>query len=359
MKSLRVSAATLFWLFSLPVVAEQPKILEVQLVDGSYCKGMPIHWDSRTAILLNRSGALRWLDVEQIKSHRLQDEVFTPMSTPEARMHLQSEMGQAYETLVAGPYVLAAPVGESARWRDRFLALLAGYHRYFSLRGWSLRQPDFPLVVIVFASRQEFLDYASAHHGALPAQTVGSYFTESNRCILYTQPHTAGIGWSETEATIVHEAVHQLAYNTGMHERLFAHPLWFAEGLATMFEQKSVYDLGIDRSSIGNRIHVAQLETLAPLVSDSALMRREISQLIESDTTFRQNTQRAYALAWGLTFFLSERMPDRYIRLAKLQARRGFGSYSSSERRSDFEAAVGLSLEQMATQLSRFLQNLR
>jgi hypothetical protein len=254
--------------------------------------------------------------------------------------------------------VLAAPAGESARWRDRFLSLLAGYNRYFNVRGWDLRQPDFPLVVIVFASQNEFYQYALAHHGHLPAQAVGSYFTKSNRCILYTQFNSRGFDWTETEATIVHEAVHQLAYNTGMQERLFAHPLWFAEGLATMFERKAVYDLGIDRSSVANRSHPAQLSTLAPSLADSDLMCDEIESLIQSDDLFQNNTQKGYALAWGLTFFLAERMPERYSRLAALQARRRFGTYSAAERQADFDAAVGLTPKEIASQLSRFLQSL-
>ncbi len=44
---------------------------------------------------------------------------------------------------------------------------------------------------------------------------MGYYFPKTNRCVLFeVGGGTASTDWSETERTIVHEAVHQLAYNT-------------------------------------------------------------------------------------------------------------------------------------------------
>src|SRR5207253_9543744 len=37
-------------------------------------------------------------------------------------------------------------------------------------------------------------------------------------------------------ATVIHEATHQIAFNSGMHTRYADNPLWLAEGMAMYFE---------------------------------------------------------------------------------------------------------------------------
>ena len=63
------------------------------------------------------------------------------------------------------------------------------------------------------------------------------------------EPGAAGCGgtqstdWSETERTIVHEAVHQLAYNSTLQRRMADNPYWVSEGLATYFESPDLNSL--------------------------------------------------------------------------------------------------------------------
>ncbi|MCR9294311.1 MAG: DUF1570 domain-containing protein [bacterium] len=339
------------------VYAEPPRVLEVQL-QNSAVHGMPIHWGERSAVLLDTAGAIHWLDMEQVVGHRLLPTVFAPQGLAVARSQLQSELGNSFETLVAGPYVIAAPVGQAARWQSRFLSVLSGYTRYFNLRGWSIKMPEFPLVIIVFPTRDQFVNYAVQHYGELPRQAVGSYFTQSNRCILYQQDGMHGTDWRETEATIVHEAIHQLSYNTQVQERLFAHPLWFSEGLATMFEQAAVYDLGVNRSQVGDRVHWQKLSIIRPLLKNPAQLANEIDSLIESDTLFERDAQKAYALSWAMTFFMAERMPQSYHLLIELQNQRGLGDYGAAERKRDFAAACEISTKVLASHLIGFYQDL-
>ena len=178
-------------------------------------------------------------------------------------------------------------------------ALLSGYLRYFEVRGWPLRRPDFPLCVTVFATRQEFLAYSAAQVQQLPSSIVGSYFPRSNRCVLYniegiTREGSLATNWTETEATIVHEAVHQLAYNTGIHQRLSMDPLWFVEGLASMFEQPQVYDLRQQQSTIESRMLPAKRQRLQPLLKQPDVMVRQLQSLIVADDLFNQKPDLAY-----------------------------------------------------------------
>lgn len=334
------------------VYAQPPQLLEVDLLSGRYA-GLPVHWGAYDAALLEPTGYLRLFDQQEVRGHRLLPNEFAPQSLPAAKTQLQSELGKSFETFVSGPYVIATPVGQSQRWRDRFNALLAGYVRYFEVRGWPLRTPDFPLCVIVFPTRGEFLAYTSSQTRNLPTGVVGSYFPKSNRCVLYQIDNHRGTDWNETEATIVHEAVHQLAYNTGIHERLSSNPVWFVEGLATMFEQPAVYDLRTAQSTIVGRMLPDRVARLRPVLADRTYLPQYLQDLVTSDDLFRQDAQLAYDLSWALCFYLAERMPTEFREFYTLLSRRPFGSYSAGERSQDFRRAFGPDLDLLAIQLQR------
>lgn len=352
--------ATLFLLSDGPASAQAPKLMEVQVSGGHYV-GLPIHWTKYDAVVLEPNGRLHIIDQSQVQDHQVLSLEFAPQTLVDARNQLQAELGTAYETLVFGPYVIGAPRGQAERWRERFSALLSGYLRYFEVRGWPLRRPDFPLCVTVFATRKEFLAYSAAQVQQLPSSIVGSYFPRSNRCVLY---NIEGVGreggqatnWAETEATIVHEAVHQLAYNTGIHQRLSMDPLWFVEGLASMFEQPNVYDLRQQQSSIESRMLPLKRNRLQPFLKQPEVLVKRLQYLIVSDELFHQEPDLAYDLGWALTFYLSERMPSEFRQYTSLLAARPFGDYTAFERSRDFRQAFGGDLSLLAVQITRLMQ---
>lgn len=352
----RISSLSIVtWLLVIGCVFGQsaPPQLRVDLNSNQTLLGLPIHWSSSQGVLLEPTGRIHLFDMQEVASHQLTNTPFLPQSLITARVDLQNELGSNYQVIVHDSYVIAAPNGQVAQWRDRFQALSAGYHRYFEVRGWPVRQSDFPMIVIVFSTRSEFLRYCAQTEGQPPgASVVGCYFPSSNRCVLYNIESQS----EETEATIVHEAVHQLAYNTGVHERLFSNPLWIVEGFATMFEQSSVYDLRAVRSTIQSRMHAGKVAELQPLLHDLPLLESKIGKLIESDRLFRSNPQEAYALAWAMTFYLAERMPNEFERYLEKQRSRRFGNYSAGERVSDFRKTFDLAPASLATQLQRLLQ---
>ncbi len=350
----------LTWVTVVSVVAgsmsaahsQAPPVLQVEFA-GKNLFGMPVHWGFRDAAILENDGNLRLIEVDQVRRMEVLDQDFRPQSLSVARSHLQAELGSEYETLICGPYVLATPTGKSARWKSRFAALLSGYIRYFEVRGWPLRTPDFPLIVIVFRTRAEFVDYVARDGSELIPQAVGGYLRKSNRCVLYQIPGAAGTDWNETEATIVHEAVHQLAYNTGVHERLFDNPLWFVEGLATMFEVAGVYELGVRRGDLTSRMNNSQLSILRPIAQDKALLESHVRSLIASDELFRFDGTTAYAVGWGLNFYLSERMPGEYRQFIQLINHKGFGIYGERERQRDFHRTFQTDPAMLAVQMNR------
>lgn len=337
----------------------RPKLLEVQLPSGQE-SGLPIHWDREYGLLLKSSGSMIELDIADVRSHRVVQEEFVPQSLTSARSLLQAEMGGNFETATVGPYVLAAPRGNVDRWRERFRVLLAGYSRYFETRGWQLRTPDFPLCVLILPSKADFERYCQQQLGKSMPNLMGYYFPKTNRCVLFeVGGGTATTDWSETERTIVHEAVHQLAYNTGVHERLADNPQWVVEGLATMFEEPAVFDTRSASRTVAGRVNQQQLVTLRRLLEDPAMLESQLNTLVTSNEMFKRDPQTAYALAWGLTFYLAERMSSQYgaysQRLARLGKLRGYGA---ADRARDFSRAFEGDTSMIATQLQRFYQGL-
>lgn len=353
----------LFGLLLLPTETTygqaRPKLLEVQLPSGQE-SGLPIHWDSEYGLLLKSSGSMIELDIADVRSHRVMQEDFVPQSLTSARSLLQAELGGNFETATVGPYVLAAPRGNVERWRERFRVLLAGYSRYFETRGWQLRTPDFPLCVLILPSKADFERYCQQQLGKSMPNLMGYYFPKTNRCVLFeVGGGTASTDWSETERTIVHEAVHQLAYNTGIHERLADNPQWVVEGLATMFEEPAVFDSRSATRTVAGRINQQQLVTLRRLTEDPAALERQLNALITSNDMFKRDPQTAYALSWGLTFYLAERMSSQYGNYTQRMARLGkLKTYGTADRARDFARAFEGDTSMITTQLQRFYQGL-
>ena len=336
--------------------AGMPPLLQLRTQSAEQFVGLPIHWSDFDAVLLEPTGRMHHLSQSDIASHQLLERAFQPQSVIEASRMLQQELGASFEVLIQGPYVVAAPKNHAARWRDRFQSLLAGYIRYFEVRGWPLRQPDFPLVVIVLPDRNSFQRFFARESTHTSSNVVGSYFPRSNRCVLYELDGAVGVDWSETEATIVHEAVHQLAFNSGVHERLAENPLWLVEGFATMFEQPAVYDSRVNHSNLESRMLVGKVQQIQPILREPGALESRLRTMIESDSIFQQEPLPAYTVAWALTFYLSERMPNEFAEYLKLQRKRDFGDYSAASRARDFRKAFQLDPASLALQIQRLLQ---
>lgn len=346
-------------LLSATQAQTRPRLLEVNLPSG-HESGLPIHWDSEYGLLLKSSGSMIELDIADVRSHRVTEEEFVPQSLTSARSLLQAEMGSNFETATVGPYVLVAPRGHVDRWRERFRVLLAGYSRYFETRGWQLRTPDFPLCVIILPSKADFDRYCQQQLGKSMANLMGYYFPKTNRCVLFeVGGGTATTDWSETERTIVHEAVHQLAYNTGIHERLADNPQWVVEGLATMFEEPAVFDSRSASRTVAGRLNQQQLVTLRRVLADPAALESQLSSLVTSNDMFKRDAQMAYALSWGLTFYLAERMSGQYGNYTQRMARLGkLRAYGAADRARDFSRAFEGDVSMIANQMQRFYQGL-
>jgi hypothetical protein len=274
------------------------------------------------------------------------------------RGQLTSEFGRSYEVTGTGHFLVVHPRGEAKQWADQFEQLYRNFSHYFSVRGLQLRTPQFPLVAIVWRDRIEFLKAASREGAKLPNGALGYYSQRTNRIMLYDQSggkKTASLV-SPTMATVIHEATHQTAYNTGVHNRFGQCPRWVVEGLGTMFESPGVWN-SHRYTRQADRIDQNRLASFRQY-----LKRRPanaIADLVASDRAFQQDVEGAYAESWALTFYLVETQPQQYCQfLQKTAAAPDFRVYTGGQRLADFQAAFRRDLQLLDAHFLRYMKSL-
>jgi len=356
---LTAALAVLVW--AIPAHARSPAgwMLELEL-DGRKIEGMPLAWDREGVYLLGRDGRLWQFAPSEAKAYRKTSSRFQSYSTSKLRATLLRELGEGYEVSGTGHYLVAHPRGERSQWAQRFEDLYRSFVHYFSVRGFDLEEPPCPLIGVVCRNQHEFFEYSASR--GLPAGygVLGSYSVESNRIVLYDVSGGKGdaAGWEHTASTIIHEATHQTAFNTGVHSRFTMPPLWVAEGLATMFEASGVYN-SRSFTGQGDRINRQRLRHFNELVVPQHQPELPAA-LVASDRLFRTHPSVAYSTAWALTFYLMETDRGKYTDyLARTAARPPFEVYTAAERTADFTAVFGDDWRMLEPRLLRFIAGLK
>jgi hypothetical protein len=162
--------------------------------------------------------------------------------------------------------------------------------------------------------------------------------------------------WFVNAETIIHEATHQTAFNTGIHNRLVATPGWVMEGLATMFEAPGVWDAR-NHPKLADRVNRYQLEKFRAFLGRG--QKQWTARLVVDDRSFRALSGTAYAQAWALTFYLMEKQPRQYGEYLKRTGRRPVGQqYTAEQRLADFTSVFGNNWPMLEARLARFAAEL-
>ncbi len=340
---------------ALPVVAQGTGKELVSLTIGKrQVEGRLLAADNQTVVLLRREGSMNFIPRDKVAAIEPTGQRFTAQTADLLRASLQTEFGGGYTVSQTAHFVVVHPPGDFQKWATPFEDLFLRFGHYFSSRGFAVPEPDFPLVAVVLNTRAEFDRFLSQHQPA-DAQVLGYYAPRSNRIITYRQTVEGG-GQLQDLSTIVHEAAHQTAFNTGIHTRFAACPLWISEGLATMFEARGVHSSAW-YGRIDERIHAGRLKLLLALAARKGDI--EISELIQRDDLFRSDPDYAYSLAWGLTFYLAETQPREYFDFLRSTARaEHFAEYGSVERLEDFAAAFGNDCQGLNARMWQYLRKL-
>lgn len=276
----------------------------------------------------------------------------------EVGTRILAELPPGFRLHVTRHYVVCHDTApEYAKWAAALLERLRdGFENYWRLAGLEPVPASGPLVVVIFADRRAYEAFAARDLGAAADRVCGYYNLLTNRVTTYdltgsdalraaagrparlaprellARPEAAGL-----VATLVHEATHQVAFNTGMHRRLAPVPLWVSEGIATYFETP---DLRNDRGWRGiGAVNRPRLDRFR-----AAHRPGDLEALVVDDERLRdtETALDAYASAWALTWFLAETRRDDFVAYLKLLAAKvPCTEYPRDERLRDFERAFG------------------
>jgi hypothetical protein len=326
--------------------------LDAYLTDGRIVSGLPVVWNSAQSILLESDGKLNFLTPDLIDTHRVSQRPFKSISTRTLERELQREFGGNYEARSIRPYVVIAPLGNATKWARRFDAMKHSFTKYFSTRKRHLQPVAFPLVAIVFATQTEFLNHCESQGMSVDPNTLGLYSPKSNRIFLFENEAAGSAVWHQTQRTIMHEAVHQLSFNTGLHNRLNQTPAWVAEGLATVFEAPGFVD-----TTSRERINEARLARWKKLIATPTVVAEQLQSMVQSDDLFRSNPDAAYAIAWAVSYYLGERDNQRYFEYLDHLSGQGQGSIESpQDRLRNFHRYISDDIPLLVQRVNRYLR---
>lgn len=334
--------------------AGDPKwTLDVNL-NGKHVEGLPLLW-SQDHVLMARDGRIWNFQPNELGDVRQTSSTFQSFSASEVRARLAGELGKSFEISGTGHYLVAHAPGQRDYWSKRFEDLYRSFVHYFRVRGFRLQEPEFPLVAIVFRSQDDFLGYARREGAQIGPNVLGYYSPVSNRISLFDLGggQAKAEDWHENAATIIHEAAHQTAFNTGVHCRFGSAPRWLVEGLGTMFEAEGVWD-STHRSARQSRYNRGRLAQFKRLLASRP--EKSLEDFLTNDRIFQSNVDRAYAEAWAFSFFLVETRPKKYSELlARTAARPSFVRYDAADRLADFTSIFGNNLRHLEAEYLQFM----
>lgn len=319
---------------------------------------LPLGYSSSSVLGLKRNGYLIEVAPGDIEDAKVIPR-FSPSSQSEVRGELLREFGKQFEVSGTGNYLVVHPRGKRDIWADQFETLYRSMTHFFRTRGYPMMKPRFPLVGVVFYSQNQYLNYSRRVLNKNANNTYGLYDSVTNRIYLYDATRGQGTKspeWNTNVETVMHEVAHQTAFNTNIHVRGAAGPAWIAEGIGCLFEARGIYD-SFHFKSQRDRLNPVRLRDFKRHVKDDA--ESVFGSLISTDRPFQRDPVRAYAAAWALTFYLSEREPGKYIEYLKTVAEHEpCVEYSRQDRLEEFTAAFGKDFRMLATRATRFLDGL-
>ena len=328
-------------------------MIKVPYKDKHYV-GQPLIWDGEEVVLLRRDGRITRLPATDLNKLEVVKEKYEPYSRDEMLNKLRTEFGSKYQVSPTKNFFVVHPRGSAKKWAQPFQDLYYRFGIFFRARGVELEEPKTPMVAVVLKTRREYDRMIKDYQPGME-YSAGYYSSRSNRIITYDLSDQGN--WLDSNDTLVHEATHQTAYNTGIHRRYANSPRWATEGLAQLFEAK-----GINNSryygKISNRINKQGLRELKALYRKDKVAG-SLEQLVQSDDLFRTDVNKAYAVSWGVSLFLLENYPKKYVAyLAHDGAREPFQGYSRTDRAKDFAKFFGTNFTNLDARMKTFFAKL-
>ncbi|MHC5540567.1 DUF1570 domain-containing protein [Singulisphaera rosea] len=235
-------------------------------------------------------------------------------------------------------------------------------------KGLPVREPEFPLVAIIFRTEKDF-----RAHKQVDPEIQAYYEILSNRIYFYQQSDDDGdsprVMALRKPQTVAHEGTHQILQNIGVQPRLSAWPPWLVEGLAEYCSPPMMTRKGAAWGGLGmvNSMHMATINDLSdPLTlqvkgaSEPQIGRDPKKPLVEYIVTRTELTPTDYALSWALTHYLSLKRGPEFLKYLKAMSELPpMKKRSPEEHLADFRAAFGADLGKIDRAVANHLSKLK
>lgn len=179
--------------------------------------------------------------------------------------------------------------------------ILASYQKYFGSKDFEVKVPARRMTVVPLAGR---MSYAAFKGEPVGAEEAGFFDIDEDRLVIFDARGAGGPAGGMTGAdprrlntfSLVHEAIHQLTYDTGMLSRTADVPVAVSEGLATYGE------LWQKANPVIGQLNRLRLQVLRQPGTEWV----PVAKLVTDDRVFRDaaTVQAAYAEAWLLVHVL-------------------------------------------------------
>lgn len=333
-----------------------PVMIQLDLNDETI-QATPVIASQEQVIMLGRDGQLWDFAPGEAANFSQLAQPFHPLPQNQLRGKLLDEFGRGFDVSGTGSYLVVHPAGAKDRWANQFEQLYRSFHQYFTARAIPLQRNEFPLVAIVFPDFSTYQKYAASEGMRVSKGVVGYYSPKTNRVALYdvTGGNPNHPLWGENLATIIHEATHQTAFNTGVHSRYSRQPKWFVEGLATMFEAPGVWD-SRNHPQFRERLNKARLSEFMQYMKTQR-QPNSLQQFIATDDAYYERPSTAYGEGWALVFYLIETHPHEFAQYSKAVANRPAGEpYTAQQRVRDFQDAFGSDFNLLESYFLRYIE---
>jgi hypothetical protein len=160
-------------------------------------------------------------------------------------------------------------------------------------------------------------------------------------------------------ATMVHESVHQLAFNSGLQVRFADNPVWLSEGLAVFFEPITPRSstLWTKPGLVNGRLHPIFVNSVS-----NGRVSVSLDSLVGEDDAFlkTESAPAAYAESWALVSYLFKEHPaGMKAYLAAIAAHQPLKQISREDRILEFSQAIGESPGELESAAVSFIQRMR
>lgn len=330
-------------------------------------------------LLLTPDGRLWPIPKEEISDRKNDEKPFQSLNRAAYQDALLKTLPQGFNVHPTKHYLICYNTSlVYARWVGAlYERLYDAFYAFWKSKGAELHEPEFPLAAVVFDTRQNYENYARAELGPTTSTIMGFYSLQSNLVTMYDLTGQEEIKFAgdrnaqarisqllsqpnaeRNVATIVHEATHQLAFNSGLQQRFTDTPFWVSEGLAVYFETPDL-DNGKGWRNIGavNRYNLINFRKYLKTRQPGAL-----EKLLSDDKRFRDPAAMAdaYAEAWALNYYLIRTDGKTYAKYLKLLSEQTpLVMQEPAARQEQFLKLFGKSLEQLEADLLKYMRTVQ